>query len=58
MENQLFMNAFKEASRYWYMACNYERVNPECSTIELSENNPHRGNYRKALEKMEEFITK
>jgi hypothetical protein len=52
-----FNNAFKEASKYWHLACNYERVNPRSANqVTFSDNNPHLNNYRKSLAKMREAV--
>lgn len=53
---KLITDAYAEASRYWHLACSYDRLNPEDASVTLSEGNPHTGNYRKALAKLEESM--
>lgn len=57
VEEPTLTNAFKEASRYWHLACNYDRVNPESSGVTFTAGNPHKGNYQKALKKIEEVVS-
>jgi hypothetical protein len=55
-ENPTFIKAFKTASKYWHMACNYDRVNPDSVEVTLSEGNPHRKNYYRALQDLDRVI--
>ncbi len=45
---------YNEMSKHWHLACNYERINPENKGIVLTDNNPHKRNYEKALAKLNE----
>lgn len=56
--NKLFTQAYEESRRYWHLACNYERLNPNNSELAFSEKNPHLNNYRKSLAKLKEVSPK
>ena len=50
--NIAYMKAYGEVKKFWALACNHDRINPEAKFVVLSENNPHKKNYEQSMQRL------